>query len=258
MELTGHYAPRGSDLYYILRKLPQAERGCYLGIQALATELNRTAEEYREVSVAEKKLVWWHEEIERFFKGDTAHPILQSLMPWQSSLSQTAMLALVEANALSLKTHIFETRSELLQHYQHLGGIRFGLLTGVPTELTHTLGVRDEILRHLIHFKTFLERQHLYFAMEDFQTFGIDPQPILQLKQLHTLKPLFDHYFGLPLEVSLPRELPGLTLPILLKTKQAVLMQKDSWQFYVHRIELSPLMKLFLTSFKTQPGLRSH
>ena len=263
MELTP-YAPPGSDLYYTLRKLPPALRGRYLGIAALARELNRTAEEYREVSVAEKKLVWWHEDIERFFKGEASHPILQSLMPWQSSLSQTAMLALVEANALSLKTHIFETRSELFQHYQHLGGIKFDLIWPSPmresreeTQARHLLGIRDEVLRHLIHFKTFLGRQHLYFAMEDFQAHGIDPKPILQLKQLHTLWPLFNEYFELPSELSSPdslsfprkRESRPLRMQVLLKHKQAALMQKDHWQFSTHQIELSPLMKLFLTTF---------
>lgn len=258
------YAPRGSDLYYVLRKVPRMLRGRYLGIAALAKELNRTAEEYREVSVAEKKLVWWHEDIERFFKGEASHPILQSLMPWQSSLSQTAMLALVEANALSLKTHIFETRAELFQHYQHLGGIKFDLIFPPPTgrgneetKVRHLLGIRDEVLRHLIHFQTFLGRQHLYFAMEDFQAHGIDPTPILQLKQLHTLRPLFDAYFGLPSECLSPdcfsfprrRESRLLRMQVLLKHKQAALMQKDDWQFSTHQIELSPLMKLFLTTF---------
>ncbi len=256
--LQQQYAPRGSNLYYVLRKVPKAKQEFYLALSAFALELNYAAEQYREVAVAEKKLAWWYEEVERFFIGKSAHPLLQALFPVQERLSKTAMQALVEANLLSLKTHVFETRNELWQHYQHLGGIRLALLSALfNTQSSHVeihlheLGIVDEILRHLCGIREFLVRQHLYFAMEDFQHQKIDPAPILQLKQLATLAPLCEEYFQFAKQQyqTIPFVLKPLQLEVLLKLKQAELMRRDTWKFFTHQVELSPIRKLWLTTF---------
>jgi len=253
-------AKPGSDLYYVLRKVAPGKRAAYLALNALCQNLNHTVEHYRDVSVAEKKLVWWHDEIARFFTGQVSHPVLKHLLSEREQLSQQSMQALVEANALSLKTHVFETRAALLQHYQHLGGIRFALLAGLfnkklsgqELRVYHELGVVAEILRHLVKFRHFLQRQHLYFAMEDFQKLKIDPQPILKLKQLDTLVPLFDEYWRFATErfsvLNLSSKNP-LRLEVLLQLKQANLYQRGGWQVFTHQLELSPLRKLFITTF---------
>lgn len=252
------YCERGSDLYYVLRTLAGEKQNAYLALSAFCQELNRTAEDYKEVSIAEQKLAWWANEVERLFANEASHPFTKALAPFMHRLSKTAMLALIEANVLSLRTQIFETRAELLQHYQHIGGIRFALLgsllevraVAIETHL-HELGVVDEILRHLRDFGRFLARQHLYFAMEDFQKQKIDPQPILQLKNLETLAPLFQEYFEFA-----KAEFANLTMmprtcrmEVKLKLKQMALASKENWQFHRHQVELSPLAKLFITTF---------
>lgn len=255
--MSQSYAPRGSDLYYVLRKVKREARAAYLALSALFFELSRSSEQYKEVSVAEQKLVWFAEEVERFFAGKSNHPIFKHLEPFREALSKKSMLALIEAHLLNIKTHIFETRSELLQHYQHLGGIAFALkasilMKDVPQTEAHELGLIDELLRHLLHFRVFLNRQHLYFAMEDFQKLGIDPNPIMQFKNLESLKPLFSQYFVLTKSKQklggTTQALKPLKLEILLKLKQAEAMEKDGWQFFRHQVELSPIRKLLLTA----------
>lgn len=252
------YAAPGSDLYYVLRTVAGDRKAAYLALSAFCIDLNRTAEEYKEVSVAEQKFAWWFKEVERLFAGEANHPFMLELAPFTEHLSKTAMLALIEANLLSLKTQIFETRSELLQHYQHLGGIRFALLASlinarsVATEIhLHQLGVASEILRHLRDFGNFLARQHLYFAMADFQKLGIDPHPILQLKNLETLMPLFQEYFELArAECTILSTMPKpFKAEMKLKLKQMERISKENWQFYRHHVELSPLLKLFTVTF---------
>ena len=250
------YTPRGSDIYYVLRQVPFKKREAYQALHILATEFNRIAEDYREPGVAEQKLLWWKTEIERFFAGEAQHPFLIALQNQREQLSKTALLALIEANLLSLKTHIFETRSELLQHYQHLGGIQFDLkakLLGSTTDpiLHHTLGTLSEILRHLIHFRHFLLKQHLYFSLEDFREYHIDPQPILQGRELNTLTPLFENYFS-NAKKDLPIYTPTLKplyLEINLKTKQIDKIKSSQWTLFKNKIELNPLQKLFFSIF---------
>ncbi len=252
--MLDEYAPRGSDIYYVLRQISLKKRRAYQAIHALAMELNQISEQYREANIAEQKLRWWQDELERFFAGQASHPILYALNNQRDNLSHTSLLALVEANLLSLKTHIFETRSELMQHYQHLGGIQFDLkaqVLGLKTDPTlhHQLGTGSEILRHLIHFRRFLHKQHLYFALEDFRSHQIDPQPILQCRDPDTLRPLFEEYLQLAKHNQPPyqAECKPLFLELTLQFKQIQKIRAQAWQWAHQGVELTPLQKLFHT-----------
>ncbi len=245
---------RRDDFYYVLRQIPLKKRAAYHALHTLITTFNQISEHYREPSVAAQKLHWWQDEIQRFFKDQATHPLLIALIPERARLSQTALLALIEANLLSLKTHIFETHSELMQHYQHLGGIQFDLkakileLQTAPITL-HTLGTVSEILRHLIHFRHFIQKQHLYFSLEDFRTHQIDPQPILQGREPDSLRPLFDAHF-LQAKTALPAYDPAfkpLYLEVKLQAKQTQRIQEKAWQWAQFQVELPPLQKLLLT-----------
>ncbi len=55
----------GSTLYYALLKVDSTKRDQMLDLLALCKTLAGTLHDVREVTVAEKKLHWWHEEIER-------------------------------------------------------------------------------------------------------------------------------------------------------------------------------------------------
>ncbi|MCX7122202.1 MAG: squalene/phytoene synthase family protein [Gammaproteobacteria bacterium] len=248
------YSPRGSDIYYVLRKVPFKKREAYQALHAFCAELNQISEHYREPQVAEQKLWWWQDEIIRFFENKAAHPLLTALIPERERLSKTALLALIEANLLSLKTHIFETRAELFKHYQHLGGIQFDLKAQILGQtkdplLHHDLGMRAEILRHLIQFRHFLQKQHLYFSLEDFRQYQIDPQPILQGRELNTLTPLFENYFSTSLNErpNYKLELKPLFLELKLKIKQIQQIKNDNWQWFKNKVELNALQKLFFT-----------
>lgn len=254
--MLNEYAPLGSNRYYSLRYVLQEKSRAYAAFMAWADTLNDIAEQYREPSIAKQKLGWWQDEIHRLFNQKPSHPLTKNLLSSLDALSQTTCEALIEANLLSLQTHIFETRSALFQHYQHLGGLRFSqaaalLNSPCPLPLLHEMGLKDEILRHLIHFNAFLKRQHLYLALEDFQAFSLDPQPILQGQNLPTLPPLLNEYFKCAKPPSLSQEkIPKpLRIEWKLKMKQGQLMQKEGWQFYRHRLELSPLYKLWVSCF---------
>jgi phytoene synthase len=255
---AGMTASPGSDFYYVLRQIALPKRQACQAFWAWSAELNHIAEHYREADIADKKLAWWQSEIDLLFKGTPQHPLTRAFLPYRDLLRPQALNALIEANRLSLKTHIFETRSELFQHYQHLGGIRFAELSRLLGEivaepLLHEAGIMAEIFRHLIDFRFFLQKQHLYFALEDFQAHDIAPQPVIQGKALDTLAPLFDTYFNFACATLTPTFLKSLPRPLRLilrlQKKQLLLIQKDAWQFYRHQVELSPLQKLFFTHF---------
>ncbi len=246
---------RGSDLYYVLRQVPFKKRAAYQALHLLCQEFNQISEHYREPAIAEKKLKWWQEEMQRFFRDKSSHPLLVPLKTMRSHFTVTPFLALIEANLLSLKTHIFETRTELLKHYQHLGGIQFELKARLlnaesQPQIHHTLGTLAEIFRHLIDFRKFINQQHLYFALEDFRQYQIDPAPILQLQSHETIAPLFEAYWTLTQKdwPTRQNQLRPLFLEVKLKQKQVAAIRQQGWQWFRYQVELTPLQKLFFTT----------
>jgi len=266
------YAPPGSDLYYVLQQVPEAARIPYLAIHALAQQLQESAERYQDRNTAEQKLAWWAEEIERLYRHESLHPLTQSLNAYlgEYTLRKVELLALVETALLTLRTEIFTTQAELLQHYQHSGGILAALKAKIllrrelPEALlkaVHQLGISLEIMRHLLYFPAFLARQQLYLPLSLFQQHSLDPQQILQGRGLEQLQPLFaaqaehaEEMLQGALE-SLMREerrnLRPLLLEAKLRQKQLEKIAADAWQIFRYRLELSPLVKLLLTRFSS-------
>lgn len=260
------YAPRGSDIYYALMQVPKDKKAPYLAIHALNAELQKISEHYRELKVAQQKLAWWAEEIKALYQGMPKHPITQALQEDLNlyQIKEIELLAMVEAAMLSATTQIFANENELRQHYQHTGGINIALKAKILSNesdpnLMHQLGISMEILRHLLEMPRFLERQHLYLALSAFQSTNIDPQPILQGKNLDALKPLLEQELkqaqdlftqvSLKLDKKEKQTLKPLLLELKLKLKQAQKTSADAWQIFSYRLELSPLVKFFLSWF---------
>ena len=268
MQALSAYLPEGSDIYYVLRQVPLAKKTPYLALHAFAFELYKISANYQELTVAQQKLAWWYEEIKRLYQNQATHPITQSLYDFIAiyDIKEIELLAMIEGAVVATTTQIFASNSELRQHYQHTGGIVTGLKAKVLLPeaqslivMMHQLGIASEILKHLRDFPKFLQRQHLYLPLSLFQEHSIDPQPMLQGKNLERLKPLFQAEFTAAkaiyteikdnLSTEQQQALRPLLLEALLLTKQVNKAANKGWQIFNYRLELSPIYKLFLTEF---------
>jgi phytoene synthase len=268
MQALSTYVPEGSDIYYVLRQVPAAKKTPYLALHAFAFELYKISAHYQELSIAQQKLAWWFEEIKRMYQNQATHPITQSLYDFIAvyDLKEIELLAMIEATVVATTTQIFATTNELRQHYQHTCGIVTGLKAKVLLPeaqniivMMHQLGVAAGILKHLLDFPKFLQRQHLYLPLSLFQAQGIDPQPMLQGKDLERVKPLFQAEFITAksiyietknkLSIKQQQLLKPLLLETLLLIKQVNKTANKGWQIFNYRLELSPLYKFFLTEF---------
>lgn len=268
MQALSSYAPVGSDIYYVLRQVPLAKKTPYLALHAFAAELYKIAVNYKELNIAQQKLAWWFDEIKRMYQHQATHPITQTLQDDISiyDIKEIELLAMIEGATVATTTQIFATESELRQHYQHIGGIVTALKAKVlwpeaqnSVVSMHQLGVAKAMLKHLLDFPKFLERQHLYLPLSLFQEQHIDPQPILQGRGLERLKPLFQIEFKsaktiiaeikTKLSTQQQKELRPLLLETALLIKQVHKTANKDWQIFHYRLELSPLYKFLLTEF---------
>ncbi len=180
--LDTYLSKRGDDFYYACLKTPAAKAFPAKVIQALWEWVVQISEASKDPEIAQKKLAWCRQDIDSIYLGNPTHPITQALVPIVQAcqIRQSQLAALIEASTLTLSTQLFETQASLNQHYQHLGGLRLTLLSQVLTphlvhpahpaqeKALHTLGIAQEIIRHLQFFKKHLMHQRLYLPLETF------------------------------------------------------------------------------------------
>ena len=68
----------GSSLYYSLLWTDAAAKERYLQRLTLIQALNSTLDDVQDPQVAQQKIHWWHEELERMLNGEARHPATQA------------------------------------------------------------------------------------------------------------------------------------------------------------------------------------
>lgn len=93
-------APReGSSLYYSLLWTTPERRLRLLNRLAMIDAIATTLHDVQEPAVAERKIHWWHEELDRLARGEARHPALQAC---QQSLADKSSLVQLALDILSV------------------------------------------------------------------------------------------------------------------------------------------------------------
>ncbi len=74
-------ASAGSNLTAAFRLLERPRRLAMEAVYAFCREVDDVADECQDQAVAQQKLAWWHQELDRAFAGTAAHPVGKALEP---------------------------------------------------------------------------------------------------------------------------------------------------------------------------------
>ena len=152
---------------------------------ALIQTLASTLDDVQEPQVAEKKIHWWHEELQRQYEGNARHP---ATVLCQSTLadSQSAMTACLEVVS-AMATQRFtppETQAacdeNLVQSYQARLALLAHALTTDDSDLgltSHPVDAALALAKHdqLVQLPRLIHRGLPVFPTEQYQRFNIQP-----------------------------------------------------------------------------------
>lgn len=189
MSLDAGYSPilirEGSSLYYSLLWTNPESRQRFCNSLNLINTLSTTLDDIQEPQIAEKKIHWWHEELQRLRDGAARHPATQA---YQSELlgidaAQTACLSIISAASTQRFTPAeSETVSHrlLLQSYQP----KLALLAHALSQDTHDLqaGLHPDSIamafaryEQLSRLPALLHRSQAVFSAELYKRFNVQP-----------------------------------------------------------------------------------
>lgn len=256
----------GSNSYYAWRFTESAWQTPWLLLATLSHSLWDIALHYRELSVAQAKLLWWVEEMQRTAVGQPEHPLTKALLTTFPDITQTE----------SLLTEWVEGMMAVMS-FEHLcSDADFALLAkrslAIPSlllcrlqnvDIKQTLKVisqQSEILlfdSYLSHRQRFYRQGQIAIPLSrlaktnlTIETFTLPEQSqVLQLLLSTWLQDLMRDYLAnwqhLPLDLQQPLRYPHILTQITIRRWQK-LAKLASFDWNKSMPELAPLTKLWL------------
>lgn len=258
-------AASGSIFYYAFLFLPPEKRRAITALYAYCREVDDAVDEVSEPAVAQAKLAWWAQEIDRLYAGSPQHPVTRALAPHlvAFSIARERLLQILEGMAMDLRqTRYLDYAS--LQRYCHLvagvvgelsAGI-FGASSPATLEYARRLGLALQLINILRDVGEDARRGRVYLPLDDLQRFEVKVADVLASRYVAGFVPLMrfeaqraralyrDALAALP-AADRRAQRPGLIMGALYL---ALLDELERADFRVlhQRIALTPLRKLWI------------
>jgi phytoene synthase len=258
-------AASGSSFYYSFLFLPPQRRRAITALYAYCREVDDIVDEASDPAVAQAKLAWWAQEVERLFAGTAQHPVTRALAPHLATfaISRSQLLEVLEGMAMDLmQTRYLDYVN--LRRYCHLvagvvgemsAGI-FGATSPATFEYARTLGLALQLINIVRDVGEDARRGRIYLPIEDLQRFGVKAADLLAGRYVEGFQPLMafeaerartayrDALAALPAQDRRAQR-PGLIMGAIYVALLDELA-RERFQVLHQRIALTPLRKLYI------------
>lgn len=187
----------GSSLYYSLLWTDAAAKERFVERLNLLESLNSTLDDVQDPEVAQKKIHWWHEELQRMINGEARHPATQGCQ--KSFLSSNTLFAKRDPNpimfaCLAILSSVSDVRftppatmedrnEQLVKNFTARLALLCHALSDDINDLdmaTHPAIAAEGLAKHeqLMRLPALLHRGHAVFSDETYKSHNISPSDL--------------------------------------------------------------------------------
>ncbi len=258
-------AASGSSFYYSFLFLPAERRRAITALYAYCREVDDVVDEIRDPAVAQAKLAWWGEEVERMYAGQPQHPVTRALAPHLSAfdIGRDKLLLVLEGMAMDLQQNRYLDYATLARYCHRVAGVVGELaagIFGVTDERTHEyarkLGLALQLTNIVRDVGEDARRGRVYLPLEDLQQHGVKVAdllggryvdgylPLMQCEAARARQAYAEAIAALP-AVDRRAQRPGLIMGAIYAS---LLDEIELAEFRVlhQRIALTPVRKLWI------------
>ena len=258
-------AKSGSSFYYSFMFLPPEQRQAITALYAFCREVDDVVDECHDVSLAQIKLDWWRQEVERIFTGTPTHPVgfaLQDVLR-RFKLPQEQLLEIIDGMAMDLsQTRYLDFKGLQLYCYRVASVVGllsveiFGYENRQTLKYAHDLGVALQLTNIIRDVGEDARRGRIYLPIEDLQRFGVPAKDILEARYSDAFRELMvfqaeraEHFYEQAF-AQLPAgdrkaQRPGLVMAAIYRTLLREIAA-DGFLVLDRRTSLTPLRKVWL------------
>jgi len=258
-------AKSGSSFYYSFLFLPPKQRKAITALYAFCREVDDIVDECTNPEVAQTKLQWWRDTMEKTFQGQPEHPVQHALCEIikEFDLPLKYFLEIIEGMAMDLTIHRYPSFNELSLYCYRAAGVVglmaaeiFGYKEPDAQKYAHNLGLAFQLTNILRDVREDAERDRIYIPLDEMERFGVSEQDILNYRNTDAMRELMkfqgrraaEYYqkaYTYLSETDRYNQRSGLIMAAIYEELLHAI-EKHDYQVMNGRISISPFKKLWL------------
>ncbi len=265
----------GSSFYYSFLFLNPKQKQAIFALYAFCREVDDIVDECSSPDIAEKKLGFWAEEIERIFLKKPTHPVGQALSAalQQYPLQKSYFLEILSGMRMDLHYQGYEDFSDLSQYCYRVASCVgllateiFGFQNKATLEFAKNLGLALQLVNIIRDVGEDANRNRIYIPETELKTYGLSTDAILNKRYSDNFVALMqfqaqrarEYYDRAKASLAPIDHYAQRSSLIMAEIYFSLLTEIERSQFLVlhQRIRLTPIRKLYI-AWKTLRKIKS-
>jgi phytoene synthase len=256
--------PEGSTLYYSLLKTPIEQREAIIFIYAFYNAIYHILFNCTDITIAQTKLKWWKEQVEKMYQQQSDHPITQALQPFIMlyKLPKNYFLEIIAGFETYLNTPIFPSQQEVYHHICHTAGARELLINHVLGNFneetirpTYQVTAGLELTQQIATLNYITAHGHCFFDEYALGENQLTRESFIALKTTDDIRALLKQKISLIKNYleqveNLPKQ---LKIRAKIAEKLVSKIEKKYYQVLEKNIDILPLSKLWIALTNKKP-----
>ena len=258
-------AQSGSSFYYSFLFLPPPRRRAITALYAFCREVDDVVDELHDEGVAQTKLAWWRQEIDRTFTGSPQHPVAQALVPVvrEFALPQEHFQTVIDGMAMDLARTRYLDFAALELYCHRVAGVVglmsaeiFGYTDRGTAGYARDLGIAFQLTNICRDVGEDARRGRIYLPQEDLSRFGVAPSALLRAEYSDAFRSLmafevertqswYDKAMAQLAPADRSAQRTGLIMAAIYRTLLSEIA-RDGYLVLDRRTSLTPLRKLWI------------
>lgn len=255
----------GSSFTLSFMFLPKDKRNAMTALYAFCREVDDVVDECTDYQIAQTKLAWWKQEIQRLFHETPQHPVTQALKPVVNSfgLQEVHFIEIIDGMQMDTQYNRYADFEQLALYCYRVASVVgllsaqiFGYTDRATLEYAHDLGMAFQLTNIIRDVGEDARRGRIYIPLDELEQAGVTEQQLLNsqaspqmqallIKQIERAEMFYDKALNQLPKKDVRAQLPGLMMAAIYRA----LLQEikpDPNLVLTHKIILPPFRKLKL------------
>lgn len=255
----------GSSFYYAFRFLPTDKRQAITAFYAFCREVDDVVDECHDPGVAQAKLEWWRQELDRLYAGSPNHPVTRALQVAVEgySLPREQFEEIIDGMAMDLTQARYPDFKALRLYCHRVAGVVgeisariFGASEHNTLKYAATLGLALQLTNIIRDVGEDARRGRIYLPQDELAKFQISEAEIIGCQpspgfremmefQYRRARDTYDQALALLPTADREAQRPGLVMAAIYRTLLEEI-RNDNYPVLEARTVLPPLRKLWI------------
>jgi phytoene synthase len=181
--------------------LSAEKREAITALYAFCREVDDIVDECSELQVAQVKLAWWRDEIEKLYQRTPIHPVTKALLPHVTkfNLDQALFNEIIDGMEMDLNFNRYADFKQLQLYCYRVASV-VGLLTAQifgfnqrkTLKYAHDLGMAFQLTNIIRDVGEDARRKRIYLPLDELAQFNVTEDDILKSRESANVKALMD------------------------------------------------------------------